>query len=94
MKSVFVVQDQDHSEQLGEFPSLQEAWAELDRLSVIPWDESPNLAPCLSWRTCGRDYEILEYERSSVPWILVRRIGGLQVSAKGIVWAVDAPCRD
>jgi hypothetical protein len=91
MPKIFVIEDQSHAEQVGEFVSLQSAWEELQRLSGIPWDEPPNVAPCQSWQTCGRDYEIVEYETSDVPWLLVQRYAGLEVSAKGIAWGSDAP---
>ncbi len=91
MPSIFVIEDQSHAELLGEFATLDEAWAELQRLSVVPWDQRPNIAPCQSWQTCGRDYEIIEYETSSLPWHLVRRFPGLQVSAKEVLWGPEAP---
>ena len=90
MPKIFVVEDQSHVEPMGEFATLPDAWAELQRLSAIPWDEHPNLAPCQSWRTCGRDYEIIEYETASLPWTQVKRYAGLEVSAKGIVWGPEA----
>jgi hypothetical protein len=91
MPNIFVIEDQSHAEQLSEFTSLQDAWAELRRLSALPWDEQPNAAPCQSWRTCGRDYEILEYETFSTPWTLVRRFAGLAINANGVAWGPDAP---
>lgn len=94
MPSIFVIEDQKHAELIGEFALLQEAWAELDRLSVIPWGTRPNVAPCQSWHTCGRDYEILEYETSSTPWTLLRQIAGLEINAKGVAWGPDAPHHD
>lgn len=91
MPQTFVIEDESHASEHGEFSSLQSAWAELQRLSEIPWDSQPNAAPCQSWRTCGRDYQILEYETSYTPWSLVRRYVGLEVSANGIAWGPDAP---
>lgn len=91
MTKIFVIEDRDHAELLGEFATLGDAWTELRRLSAIPWDKQPNVAPCQSWQTCGRDYEIVEYETTSDPWILVKRYSGLEVSAGGVVWGSDAP---
>jgi hypothetical protein len=94
MPNIFVIEDQTHAEWMGQFASLEEAWSELGRLSLIQWNEKPNTAPCQSWRTCGRDYEILEYETSALPWTLVRRLAGLEVSANGVAWGPDAPHHD
>ncbi len=66
MSHIFVIENQSHAEQMGEFNSLRDAWAELGRLSVIDWDERPNVVPCPGWRTCDRDYEIIEYETSAI----------------------------
>ena len=94
MPKTFVVEDQSHAERVGEFETIAEAWAEVNRLSRIPWDEPPNVAPCQSWRNCGRDYEIIEYETSAIPWIEVKRYVGLEVSAQGVTWGSQAPARD
>ena len=94
MPKTFVVEDQTHAERVGEFRTIAEARAELDRLSRIAWDESPNVAPCQSWRTCGRDYEIIEYETSALPWTETTRFAGLKVSAAGAVWGSEAPQGD
>lgn len=91
MPKIFVVEDQSHAEAIGEFPTLQEAWDELLRLSAIPWDATPNLAPCQSWEACGRDYEIIEYDIAGETWTLVQRYAGMEVSAAGVAWGVDAP---
>ncbi len=53
--------------------------------------QTSHLAPCQSWRTCGRDYEIIEYETSSLPRTQVKHYAGLEVSAKGIAWGAEAP---
>lgn len=90
MPKTFVIEDEIHAEQVGEFSTLQSAWAALRRLSEVAWDAHPNAAPCHSKHACGRDYRIIEYDTSSVPWILVRQYGGLAVNAKGVVWGPDA----
>lgn len=93
MPNIFVVEDQVHAESFGEFPALAEAWDELHRLSLISWNEPPNVAPCQSWQTCGREYEIIEYETATLPWTRIRCLAGLEVSAKGLVWGPEAPQR-
>ena len=91
MPKTFVIEDQIHAEPFGEFNTIAEAWAELDRIARIPWDESPNVAPCKSWQSCGRDYEIIEYETGAFPWVETARYAGLEGNAKGISWGSEAP---
>ena len=86
----FVIEDADHAEWQSEHASLPEAWAELARLSEVPWNEAPNVAPCTGWQKCGRSYAIVEYDASSEPWRLIRKIPVLGVSAAGAVWAPGA----
>jgi hypothetical protein len=43
----------------------------------------------MSWRTCGRRYEILEVD-SSAPAQERQRMAILEVSAKGIAWIIEA----
>ena len=90
MPKIFVVEDQSHAEAIGKFSTLQGAWDELLRLSAVPWDAAPNMAPCQSWKTCGRDYEIIEYDITGETWTLVQRYAGLEVGAEGVAWGMDA----
>lgn len=83
---MFLIEDERHAERIGEFNSREDALAELQRLAGIPWDKEPNLAPCGSWATCGRSYEIIEYDTSQKPWRELDRTLTLQVSADGISW--------
>jgi hypothetical protein len=83
---MFVIEDESHAEPQGEFATAEEAVAELRRRSLLPWDEAPNVAPCMSWRTCGRRYEVIEYDTSSTPWREIQRQAVLEVSASGAVW--------
>lgn len=94
MPRTFIVEDQTHAESAGGFQTIDEAWAQLRRLSRISWDEPPNVAPCQSWRTCGRDYEIIEYETSRQPWAELGRYAGLRIGANGLAWGPDAPAHD
>jgi hypothetical protein len=84
---VFKIEDEWHAElQDGDFPSLVAAAIELRRLADIPWDQVPNVAPCTSWRTCGRKYELVEYDTSVDPWRQIRRVEVLEIDSKGIRW--------
>jgi len=85
------IEDELHAEPQGEYPSLDEAMAELRRRASIAWDESPNVAPCSSWRTCGRNYEIVEYDDTQMPWKELRRVPALEISASAVVWHPLSP---
>jgi hypothetical protein len=84
---IYVIQDSIHCEQHGKFLAFEDAVVELRRRASLPWDQEPNQAPCSSWKTCVREYEILEYDDSSDPWTLVRRTRALEISAAGVKWA-------
>jgi hypothetical protein len=84
--TMFVIEDAIHAENNGHFASFADAVAELRRRATMPWDVIPNVAPCVSWRTCGREYVILEFDDLQVPWKALRRIPALNVSARGIEW--------
>jgi hypothetical protein len=89
---MFVIEDEAHDEPQGEFETFQDALAELHRRAAIPWDRQPNVAPCKSWRTCGRRYEVVEYDARQTPWRELDRVFVLDVSAAGVTWAA-APRR-
>jgi hypothetical protein len=84
---MFIIEDEIHAEQLGEYASFDQALAELRRRANIPWDQPPNVAPCLSWKTCGRDYIIIDYDDSRLPWEERRRVPVLSVSSSGVKWS-------
>ena len=83
---MFVIEDELHSETQGEFSDREAALAELERRAEIPWDQAPNVAPCTSWRTCGRNYESVQYDDKQSPWKELERISVLEISAEGIKW--------
>jgi hypothetical protein len=84
---VVVIEDESHAEWQGTYATVDEAMRELVRRARVPWDEPPNRCPCISWRTCDRGYEIIEYDDAVAPWREVRRFGSLEVSQEGVVWA-------
>ena len=83
---MFTIEDEAHAEPQGEFETVEDALAELRRRAAVSWDVAPNVAPCTSWRTCGRRYEIVEYDASQTPWREVRRVLVLEVSVAGAKW--------
>ena len=84
---MFVIEDEDHAEHHGRFDTLEAALEELRRRARIPWDQSPNKAPCMSWKTCGRRYVIIEYDGSSEWTRELRRVEALEISKAGVRWA-------
>jgi hypothetical protein len=89
MSHLFVIEDELHAEQCGEFPSFDDALSELRRRAEMPWNEPPNQCPCTSWRTCARHYEVIEYDNSSTPWRLLKSTPALRLSADGAQWEKD-----
>jgi hypothetical protein len=87
---MFMIEDEVHAEPQGQFATFDAALEELRRRAEIVWDQPPNLAPCTSWRTCGRKYKIIEYDASHRPWHEVRRIPALEISAKEVTWLLRA----
>jgi hypothetical protein len=84
---IYVINDERHDEWQSEHATLREAINELQRLTLISWDQEPNRAPCVSWRTCGREYEIVEYDPSVMPWREVQRLPALEINRAGVRWA-------
>jgi len=86
---MFVIEDELHTEPQDQYPDCAAALEELHRRARIPWDKEPNMAPCVSWQTCGRKYELIHYDDKQSPWKEVSRIRVLEVSADGTKWADD-----
>ena len=84
---IITIEDERHAEPQGEFSCIQHAIAELKRRADIPWDQNPNLAPCMNWETCGRAYEVVEYDNSQTPQTAT--LCCLKCSASGVKWAYD-----
>jgi hypothetical protein len=91
---MFEIYDELHAEPQQQYPTRQEALLELERRAKLPWDSEPNLAPCTSWRTCGRNYELREYDTSQLPWKKLWHRAVLELDATGARWLVDAAERN
>lgn len=89
MPSVFTIDDELHCEYQGEFLTFDTALLELKRLAEVPWDQVPNRAPCRSWKTCGRLYKIMEFDRSKKPWSLLSQKNVVEISSKGVKWFIE-----
>lgn len=81
-----MIEDSIHCDRIEECESFEEAVARLERLARSPWDREPNRAPCASWRKCGREYRVIGYDDSSIPWKVVREADVLKVSASHVEW--------
>jgi hypothetical protein len=86
---MFVIEDEAHADWVGEYAIFEDAIAELRRRAGMPSDEAPNVAPCTSWRTCGRRYQILEYDTSTAPWKQLRCMPAQNISSRETTWLVD-----
>ena len=64
---MFIIEDELHTEPVGEFGSKIDALNELHRLAKLPWHKAPNVCPCASWKTCARSYHLIEYDTSWTP---------------------------
>ena len=86
MTKLFVIEDEKHAENQGEYPSFEAAVTELQKRMTIPWDQEPNRCPCEAWETCGRTYEIVEYDTDIQPWKELNRKAILNISATETSW--------
>ncbi|WP_242338447.1 hypothetical protein [Anaeromyxobacter sp. SG66] len=88
---MFRIEDDLHAEpQPAEYDSLADALAELRRFALTPYGKPPNLAPCTSWVTCGRCWEVVEYDTSTTPWTTISRESYLEIDAAGARWLREA----
>jgi hypothetical protein len=88
MSIVFVIEDEGHSEWLpGEFASFDDALSEVRRLAAVPWNTPPNQAPCTGWEGCGRDWTILEFDRTTEPhWTELDRTPIVEIRKARVRW--------
>ncbi|SLH43787.1 Uncharacterised protein [Mycobacteroides abscessus subsp. massiliense] len=84
---MFVIEADQHAEELGRYMHRADAITELRRLARLPWDEDPNRAPCQSWRTCGRSYVLIAYDISSTPWRQIDTTEIFHIGPAGIKWS-------
>ena len=84
--SMFVIEDENHSEQLGEYVTFEEALIRLQEWSKVAWDAPPKRAPCTSWKTCGRSYWIVEYKDEPGSTEPPPSHFIFEISATGIQW--------
>lgn len=88
--TIFVVEDERHAEQVGKFGTRTEAVAEIMRREQLGWADLENKAPCTSWRTCGRRYEIVDYDESQHPWRELHREFVVELRESGPIWHARA----
>jgi hypothetical protein len=90
MSIVFVIEDEGHAEWLpGEYEIFDDALSEVRRLAAQPWDTPPNQAPCISWEGCGRDWTILECNRTTEPvphWTELNRTPIVEIRKARVRW--------
>lgn len=84
--TVFVIEDEFHAEWQGQFHSSDAAFAEVRTRASVAWEETPNRCPCISWKTCGRDYVVIEFDDQVSPWKEISRTLVLSVNASGTTW--------
>jgi hypothetical protein len=84
--TIFVIEDEFHAEWQGQFQSSDAALADLQARASVPWSEAPNRCPCTSWKTCGRDYVVIEFDDRVSPWEEIGRTPVLSVGATGAIW--------
>ena len=86
IKKIYTIEDEFHAEEQGEYSTYEDALEELKKRKRIPWNQKPNKCPCSSWQTCGRKYEIIEYETNTKPWTKISQKPVLEVSAREVKW--------
>ena len=84
--TIFVIEDEVHSEWCGEYDKYEDALTELKSRAAIKWDQVPNICPCTNWQNCGRNYELVEFNDAVKPWEEISRKLVLKISANGIFW--------
>jgi hypothetical protein len=85
---MFVIEDEKHAEIdfKTEYETFDLALAEIRRRVALPWDIAPNVAPCMSWRTCGRFYAIGEYDTTTTPYTCRKVSYIVKIDAAGVEW--------
>jgi hypothetical protein len=83
---IFVIEETLHAESVCEHSSLEAVWLKLLQMSQVPWGQPPHSPPCAKGLRCERSYEVAEYDEIEGSWHLVRRLGGFDISSRGLVW--------
>lgn len=86
MPTIFQVEDELHSEEMGSFENHDAAVAFLKTLAAVPWGTAPNLPPCTSRLGCARWYIVSEFAEPERPVDMPRESQQLWVSAAGVEW--------
>lgn len=85
----FVIHDELHDEVFSEHRLREDALSEVERLATLRWDEEPLLAPCRGWAGCGRNLELLTYDRATTPSRIVEREAAFEVDRSGVRWHLN-----
>jgi len=86
IKKEYIIEDQIHCEWIWKYNSISDATSELQRLLKLPWNKDKNLAPCMSYKTCGREYELIEYNIKWDIWDEVSRYPIFDIKSSGIIF--------
>lgn len=83
---MFLIEDNFHAEAQGKYSSFEEALTELKIRARIPFGEGVNKCPCTNWSSCQREYHIIEYDDSKLPWKELTRQEVLTITQNGVEW--------
>ena len=86
IKYIFVLEDNVHAEHVGEYELFNDALEKAKELYLIPWDKEPNKCPYLSWKTCGREYRIVNFEVVQDKWNELARSEIFSISSSKKEW--------
>lgn len=86
MNKKFIIEDESHAEWQCKYDSFEDAVKDLEKRRDIPWNKKPNVCPCISWKTCGRRYAIIEFNTDTHPWKEINRQLVLEISSKESKW--------
>ena len=85
---MFVLRDIMHDEgRPARYKSRDDALYEARTLASISWDLPPNRTPCMQWRTCRREWTIIEYDYSVTPWHEIGRVEVVAIGSAGVIWS-------
>jgi hypothetical protein len=82
----FVIEDETHCEQIGDFHSLDEVRSELKRIASVPWGTEPNKAPCGSGDRCERRYVLIVGNYLDGVWNQTSRTSIFHINANELAW--------